>query len=661
MAKKKKTTSKRKSPARKTSKRAQKPSLFKGLIKWGFVAALWGGLFLMALFAWYAAELPDITSQATFERKTSITVEAADGSVITRYGEIHGNSVEFEDIPPNLIYAVIAIEDRRFYNHFGIDLLGFTRAMFVNAREMRFAQGGSTITQQLAKNLFLSRERTIKRKIQEAMLALWLERELSKDEIITAYLNRVYMGSGAYGADAAAMLYFDKDLKDIDLREAATLAGLLKAPSRYSPLSNPELSRQRADVVIGAMVDAGYVDQEQADHLQSIPPPPPQSRKNRNNARYYTDWIVDGLDELIGTPNEDIIVRTTMNPAIQTLADNALSDAIDKYGEEKAFSQGAVVVMRPDGTVLALVGGYDYRQSQFNRVTQALRQPGSSFKPIIYLTALENGWEPNSLIVDEPITSGRYRPKNFGGKYLGEVTLEEALLNSLNTVSLQLTKDVGVGSVIGTARRLGIISPLQRDLSLALGTSSISPLELATAYAVIANGGLAVYPYGITKITNEEGELYYQRPYRRKTRRVVSSEYIDKLTFMMSSVIKYGTGRGAAVNFPVAGKTGTSQDSRDAWFSGFSNELVTTVWIGNDDNTPMKAVTGGSYPAQIWRSVMAGSRGIYSPVSSSEFATSTFDALISGIISPTRSGGALNRGQGQNNEIDHRATSSYNN
>lgn len=678
MTKKKKTATKRKPAAKKSagkktpvkkstasrkSSKSQKPSLFKWLFKWAFVLGLWGGLFLIAIVAWYAGELPDITSRATFERKTSITVRAADNSIITRYGEIHGNSVDISDIPNDLINAVIATEDRRFYQHFGIDLIGIARAMVINAQKGRFAQGGSTITQQLAKNLFLSRERTLKRKIQEAMLAIWLERELGKDEILTAYLNRVYLGSGAYGVDAASMLYFDKNVTEIDLHEAATLAGLLKAPSRYSPLSNPELSKSRTDVVLAAMADAGYIEHDQKKTLSNIPPRPPQTRQSRNNARYFTDWVVDGLDDLIGTPNEDIEVYTTMDPKIQTLADQALSSHIDQYGEERAFSQGAVVVMQPAGAVVAMVGGYDYRKSQFNRVTQAKRQPGSSFKPVVYLTALENGWRPDTLITDEVITEGEYRPKNFGNKYYGELELQNALALSLNTVSYQLTKDVGVDKVMDTAKRLGIISPLQRDLSLSLGTSSVAPLEIATAYSVIANGGYAVYPYGIQKITSAEtGELYYQRPPRKASRRVVEREYIEELRQMMQGVVEYGTGQRAKLSYPVAGKTGTSQDSRDAWFSGFSNELVTTVWIGNDDNTPMDKVTGGSFPAAIWQQVMAESKGKYRAVSALDFGSSSlndsFDSLLGRLISRDR---RHETDYGGKNPKDHRKTRRYNN
>ncbi|MGH1397909.1 MAG: transglycosylase domain-containing protein, partial [Alphaproteobacteria bacterium] len=603
--------------------------------------------------AYYATELPDITQNASFERKSSITVKAANGNVIARYGDIVGEQITTENIPQILIDAVLATEDRRFYYHFGIDPIGLARAMFVNAKEQRFAQGGSTITQQLAKNLFLSRDRKLKRKIQEAMLAIWLEYELSKDEILAAYLNRVYLGSGAYGVDAASRLYFKKPIQQINTREAATLAGLLKAPSRYSPLANPGKSKQRTDVVINAMVDAGYLTEDNRTAIGTLIPKP--RRKPSGEAeRYYSDWIVNQLDELIGTPTEDIIVETTMNPKIQATAEDALATTIRKYGEDKNMTQGAVVVMRPNGQVVALVGGKDYGESQFNRASQAARQPGSSFKPLIYLTALEHGWKPDDLIMDEKITEGRYRPKNFGHKYYGEVDLQTAIAFSLNTVAVNLMKDVMPDAVVNTARRLGIESDLNADLSLALGTNQISPLELTGAYASIANGGVMVKPYGITKITNKDGTVYYERPNKTSSRRAVNPVATGELIGMMQGVLEVGTGRGAAFGVPASGKTGTSQDSRDAWFIGFTDRLVTSVWLGNDDNTSMKRVTGGSYPAHIWRHVMAKSNHMYAPYRHQVPFFSGFQNLLHRLSNP--SGTSQNDSSFWNFKTDNNAT-----
>ena len=616
------------------SKKKQQRSLLGFALKWGFVLGMWAAIFLGGLFAWYATELPDITKDASFERKRAIIVKAADGSVVARYGEIVGNKVTIDDIPEHLVQAVLAIEDRRFYYHFGLDPLGITRAMFVNVKKGHMAQGGSTITQQLAKNLFLSQERTLKRKIQEAMLAIWLEYELTKDEILSAYLNRVYLGSGVYGVDAAAKLYFKVPVKDISLREAATLAGLLKAPSRYSPLRNPGLSKQRTEVVLNSMVDAGYVTEAQAKGDSKIPPKPPTKPTDALADRYYTDWIVDSLDELIGTPEEDLIVETTLNPKIQKYAQDTISSTIEQNGEDKNFTQGAMIVMRPNGSVVAMIGGRNYSQSQFNRAVQAKRAPGSSFKPIVYLTALEQGWDPQDLIMDEPITRGRYRPKNFGHKYYGEVTLEEALTYSLNTVAYQLAKDVGPTAIINSAQRLGIDSELQPDLSLALGSSGVSLLEMATAYSTFANGGLNVTPYGITKITSKStGELYYQRPRNKGMKRVFAGHNIQNLTSMMSSVMEFGTGRGAQIGRPAAGKTGTSDDSRDALFMGFTRELTAVTWYGNDDNSPMKGVTGGSFPARSWASVMGRAIGHYPPFNRNDFAPATgFEEMLGSLF-----------------------------
>ncbi len=628
---KKKTKTKRKTSKK---KKAQNHALLRFATKWLFVIGLWGGIILAGLFAWYAQELPDITKGASFERKRAIIVKAADGTVVARYGEIVGNKVTTQDLPPHLIQAVLATEDRRFYHHPGLDPLGLARAIFVNITKGRVAQGGSTITQQLAKNLFLSQERTLKRKIQEAMLAFWLEYELSKDEILSAYLNRVYLGSGVYGVDAAAKLYFKAPIEELSLREAATLAGLLKAPSRYSPLRNPGLSKQRTDVVLNAMVDAGYITEEQAKGNGGNPPKPAQKPTDALADRYFTDWIVDSLDELIGTPEEDLIIETTLNPKIQRYAQDSIASAIEQNGEASKVSQGAMIVLRPNGAVVALIGGRNYSQSQFNRATQATRTPGSSFKPIVYLTALEHGWDSQDLIIDEPITTGRYRPKNFGHKYLGEVTLEAALTYSLNTVSFQLTKELGPEAVIDTAQRMGITSKLEPNLSLALGSNGVTLMEMASVYSTISNGGLRTHPYGITKIMSKDtGELYYERPRNRGMKRVVASHNIQNLTSMMSSVIEFGTGRGANIGLPAAGKTGTSDDSRDALFMGFTRELVGVVWLGNDDNSPMKRVTGGSFPAQIWASVMRRAAGQYPPFNRHDYLpASGFEEMIGNLF-----------------------------
>ncbi|MCB1591977.1 MAG: PBP1A family penicillin-binding protein [Alphaproteobacteria bacterium] len=584
------------------------------LLKWLVILGLWGGIFSVFFLGWFAAELPDITQAAKFERRPSITVLAADGTQIARYGETKGNMITVSDLPTDLINAVLATEDRRFYEHPGVDVLGIGRALVVNATRGRMVQGGSTITQQLAKNLFLSYDRTLKRKIQEAMLAIWLERHLSKDQILSAYLNRVYLGSGIYGVDAAAKIYFGKEVQNINLRESALIAGLLKAPSRYSPLANPELAMQRSDVVLSAMVDAGYITQKAADAAPRVIPKPPGKKKITNEAGYFADWVLSNLDEIIGTPDMDLIVKTTLSPRIQSKAELSLARQLNEKGTALGASQGAVLVMRPDGAVVAMVGGKDRNDSQFNRATQALRPPGSAFKPVVFLTALEKGWSSNSPILDAPITQGEYRPGNFADKYYGDTTLEQALALSMNTATVRLMKEVGVTAVINNAKKIGITSDLQPDLSLALGSSGISMLEMTTAYSTLANGGFSVTPYAIEAIEEPNGHLLYARKPLKPHPVILDGRAVDTLTLMMQRVITQGTGQQARLPFPASGKTGTSQDYRDAWFIGFTDELVAAVWLGNDDNSPMKKSTGGATPALIWREIMADAKGVYRPV-----------------------------------------------
>jgi penicillin-binding protein 1A len=604
MAKRKKAkTSRTKSPRRKSAS----GGLFVSVLRWTLVVAIWGMIAVGALVAWYAAELPSIIEKPGVERKPAITVRDVNGATVARYGEFKGNNIDVSELPPHLIYAVMAIEDRRFYQHFGVDPIGLARAVVRNAAEGRVVQGGSTITQQLAKNLFLSRERTFKRKVQEAILALWLEARMSKDEILSAYLNRVYLGAGTYGVEAAAQAYFNKSAREVTLRESAILAGLLKAPSRYSPTSNPRLAQERANTVIAAMQEAGYLTADEAGKLTIAPPTPPtQANADGNSEKYYADWVVGSLDELIGIPTEDIIIETTLVPEIQTAAEKALNDILEKEGKDKNVSQGAIILMARDGAVLAMVGGKNYGQSQFNRAVQSNRQPGSSFKPIVYLTALERGLTPRSIVIDEPITEGKYRPTNFNNEYYGEVPLDVALAFSLNTIAYQIARDMGVGYIIGTARRLGIESHLERDLSLALGSSGIPLIEMVTAYGTIANDGYQVKPYAIRQIRDRNGTLIYQRPNRPiMSGRPMFEPYVMRdLKSMMNGVTEFGTGQAARFGPPIAGKTGTSQDFRDAWFIGFSDLFIAGVWVGNDDNKPMKRVTGGSIPARIWRETM---------------------------------------------------------
>jgi len=624
---------------RKKSKKQQSGfvmPLFKKAVKWGFVAGLWISIMLGLLIAWYAAELPSVTESMVFERRPAITVKSADGTILHRYGDIQGESIAIEELPSHLIYAILATEDRRFYQHFGLDPMGVARAFVVNIREMGFVQGGSTITQQLAKNLFLSRERTIKRKIQEAILAIWLEQNLTKDEILSAYLNRVYMGAGAYGIDAAAKVYYGKAASELTLRESATLAGLLKAPSRYSPSANPELAAQRAQVVMNAMVEAGFIQQAEVSSLDNLPPSPRRKPSSGETVRYFTDYVVSQMNDLVGPIQKDLIIETTLSKDIQTEAEESITKALLQYGPDRKIDQGAAVVLRLDGAIMAMVGGKDYSRSQFNRATNSYRSPGSSFKPIVYLTALEQGWSPEDIIIDEPIEKGRYRPKNFKNEYFGEVTLTEALTRSLNTVAFQLTKETHPREVISMARRLGITADLEPDLSIGLGSGGVPIIEMATAYATLGRGGLAVEPFAIERILDEDGTIYYERPYDPRVRQIVGRQNVTDLTAMMQSVVEFGTGQAAQLPRPAAGKTGTSQDFRDAWFIGFTDKYAGAVWVGKDDNSPMSRVTGGFVPARVWKEVMLKAHSSGGPAYNyytSAVPDSGFHDMISRLIS----------------------------
>ncbi|MCM2344405.1 MAG: PBP1A family penicillin-binding protein [Alphaproteobacteria bacterium] len=625
-----------KGKSRKRSQKSERPLIIQ-LARLCLVIGIWSALALSMVVAWYAAELPGIIDDPHFERKYAVTVEALDGSTIARYGELKGISIGVEDLPPHLIYAVLAIEDRRFYSHYGLDPIGIARALYNNLTSGR-RQGGSTITQQLAKNLFLTPEQKLKRKIQEAILAIWLETQLTKDEILSAYLNRVYLGAGSYGIEAASRVYFGKSAKELTLQESAIIAGLLKAPSRYSPQANPQRAAERAKVVIAAMKDAGYISEEEAKN-SSLRLDQETRPVEGTGERFYSDWIVSDLTTLTGELPSDMVVETTMIPDIQNAAEAAVQRVLTESGEAKKASQAAVVVMDTDGAVLAMVGGRDYRTSQFNRATDALRAPGSSFKPIIYLTALEQGMRPSDMVVDEPIKYGRYRPTNFKNEYFGEIPLEFALARSLNTVAVQLAYNAGINNVVNTARKLGIKSELQHDLSLALGSSGVPIIEMATAYASIARGGYVVVPYGITRIKDTAGRLVYERAPFASDRRIVSEQAIANLIYMMEGVVQTGTGQGAAINgYRIAGKTGTSQDFRDAWFIGFSGNLICAVWVGNDDNSAMKSVTGGSLPAAIWKETMttalrvAQQRNTLQPMYFNHPTPKSIDSLINRLL-----------------------------
>ncbi len=593
-------------PPPKKAKRGAKPGRrgvwLKRLVVWGGSAAVWTLVLLGGLVAWYAYDLPEIDEIAAAGRQPSVTLMAADGTLLASYGEVHGARVSVAELPPHLPLAVLAVEDRRFYRHGGVDFRGLLRASLANLRAGRIVQGGSTITQQLAKNLFLTPERTLKRKIQELLLALWLEHKFTKDQILALYLNRVYLGAGTFGVDAAARRYFDKPAAEVNLYEAALLAGLLKAPSRYNPARHQDRAARRTSQVLAAMTDAGFITADQAA----------QARREKTRgraaagaqARYFTDWVLAQVSAYVGPADRDLTVITTLNPAYQRIAEAELVALLDGEGRERRVGQGALVLMDPDGAVRAMVGGRSYDASQFNRATQALRQPGSAFKPFVYLAGLEDGLRPDHELDDARITVEGWSPRNYGRKYAGRVTLREAFARSLNSVAVRVSETAGRDRVVAAARRLGITSELAAHPAIALGASEVTLIELTGAYATFANQGRGAWPYGILEVRGPAGAVLYARA-GGGPGRLVSPRTVEDMTDMMAATVAWGTGKAANPGRPAAGKTGTSQDFRDAWFVGYTAEVVAGVWLGNDDGAAMDRVSGGSLPAALWGRVVA--------------------------------------------------------
>lgn len=555
--------------------------------------------------------LPSVEDLGALSSSPSMTLVDIRGRTITTRGLSRGRTVTVGDLPPYVSEAVIAIEDRRFYKHFGVDPVGLARAMVTNVKEGRVVQGGSTITQQLAKNLFLTSERTYRRKARELALAFWLEFKLTKEEILTLYLNRVYLGAGTYGIEAASQRYFAKPAEELTLPEAALLAGLLKAPSRYAPTNNMERARARSQVVLAAMVDAKLLSEDERftarRRVTRLAEPAATP-----GAHYFADYVIEQVPGFIGSTTQSLIIETTLDLTFQRAAEIALTFALEGEGEAARVSEGAMVALDLRGGIKALVGGRSYQRSQFNRATQARRQPGSAFKPFVYQAALEKGWSPADRIIDEPITIGKWTPSNYKDDYQGEVTLTTAMAKSINTVAVRLGRDVGAGAIIETASRMGLRADLQPVGSLALGTGEVTPLDLTQAYVPFANGGNGVFTHSITRIRTKAGEVLYERR-GSGPGRVAHAITIGQMNAMLSEVVQTGTGRRAklANGRPMAGKTGTSQDFRDAWFVGYTANIVASVWVGNDNGAPMNKVTGGTIPAAIWKDFMtrAGDNG----------------------------------------------------
>jgi penicillin-binding protein 1A len=580
------------------------------LFYWGVVLGLWAAIAVVGVIIYVGAHLPPIQSLEIPKRPPTIQIVGLDGTVLASRGEMAGTNVALKDLPPYLPKAFIAIEDRRFYSHYGVDPIGIARAAVTNVLHRGVSQGGSTLTQQLAKNLFLTQERTMQRKLQEVELALWLERKHTKAEILELYLNRVYFGSGAYGVEAASQKYFGKSAKNVTVAEAAMLAGLVKSPSRLAPNRNPEGAEQRAQIVLAAMADAKFITNAQAQ--ASIGHPSYNVKPaGAGTINYVADWIGEVLDDLVGQIDQSIVVETTIDPKLQSVAEASIIDELAAKSVKFNVSQGALVAMTPDGAVRAMVGGRNYAESQYNRAVTAKRQPGSAFKPFVYLTAIEAGLTPETIRQDAPLDVKGWKPENYTHEYFGSVTLTQALAMSLNTVAVRLGLEVGAKNVVRTAHRLGISSRLDANASIALGTSEVSVIELVGAYVPFANGGLGISPHVVTKIRTNEGKVLYMRS-NDQLGQVIEPRHVAAMNTMMRETLLSGTARKADIpGWMAAGKTGTSQDFRDAWFIGYTSNLVTGVWLGNDDNSPTKKATGGGLPVEVWtRFMRAAHQGV---------------------------------------------------
>lgn len=526
-----------------------------------------------------------------------------DGEEMTHRGAFQGDILNLDEMPAYLPAAFLAIEDRRFYRHGAIDPKGLLRAFWINFRAGRTVQGGSTITQQLAKNLFLSNDRTYSRKFKEVFLALWLEKHLTKDEILTLYLNRIYMGASTYGVDAAARLYFGKSAREVSIAEAAMLAGLPKAPSRFAPTNSLQNARARASVVLQSLLDTGVLTRSQVRWAEDNPPELADHGYSPGQ-NYFIDHIVNEIARLIGQPEQTIHVYTTLSQNLQETAESIVHDQTAQYSEDLNVSQAGMVVMEANGALRAMVGGMDYFESQFNRAAQAKRQPGSAFKPFVYLAALNEGIEIDSVWQDEPTRIGRWEPKNYSDTYSGRVTMRQAFERSINTVAAKIGQEVGIDKVVEQAHLLGIQSHLSANPSLALGTEEVSVLEMTGAYLAFANTGMSATPHAVIRITDEAGMPLYEFE-EPEAQRLIDREIAVQMNHLMYQVIHKGTGKRASLGSrPAAGKTGTSQEWRDAWFMGYTPNYVAGVWIGNDDNSPMNRVTGGHLPAMIWKEFM---------------------------------------------------------
>ena len=577
--------------------------MIKFIIKWSLVLMIITCAALAVVVFYYCKDLPNIENLDRKSDKQIVQVNFSNNERITNFGDIYYNEIQFYELPQNLINAVVATEDRKFFSHFGVDIFAVIRASYANHKAGKIVQGGSTITQQLAKLLFLNPERTLRRKIQEVILALQLEQRFTKEQIITIYLNRAYFGSGNYGVAAAAKFYFGKSVSDVNLNEAALLAGLLKAPSKLSPKNNQDSAENRANLVISGMIKAGFVNKNNIKEINKDI----SFKTNSSQKLYFADFVRDHFNDFLIKKDLDkkfISITTTLDDAVQSKLEESVNQFVSDNAKKIGKSQVAVIVMNKDGAILGMTGGKDYQQSQYNRAISAKRQAGSVFKIFVYLAAFENGFKPTDTFEDKKINIGAWLPDNYEGKYFGEVDLKTAFANSLNSISIQLAQKIKRQDIVDIASKLGIVSPIDKnDLTIALGTTEVSLCELTSSFASIANGAKPVIPYAISAIKDENGNKLYDRD-SSGLPAVLSDQTQEYAQEILRSVVSDGTGRKANISSRVFGKTGTSQDFRDAWFVGFDDDFVIGVWIGNDDNSSTKKITGGSLPAELFAKIL---------------------------------------------------------
>lgn len=596
-----KKNTKRKTSSPKRKKSGKKSSVFWRLFKFLLITGVLAFLLLGSYVFYCYITLPDIQKAVNRTREPSTVIMAENGNDIAKFGHVYASVISDKKLPKNLTDAVVAIEDRRFYKHFGFDVFGFARAALTNVFRKRYAQGASTITQQVAKNIFLTPSKTVKRKVQELLLALWLEQKMTKDQIMAIYLNRVYFGSGNYGAEAAANWYFNKSVYDLNLREAAILAGMLKAPTRYNPILQRQNALKRAEVVLGNMRKYGFIGDEM--YKRALQMPISDGQKYRvSGGKHFAQYVYNRVNSTLGERTDDVRVITTLDQNLQETAEKILRAKISA-AEGQNVTEGTVVILDMDGAIKAMVGGVDYNRSQFNRATQAKRQAGSSFKPFVYLTALQYGFAPDSIINDAPITVGKWKPENYTKHYYGNVTLTYALANSLNAATVALSRELYLKDIAANAHKAGITTDISLAPSMVLGTNEVKIIDMAAAYTAIANGGYAVTPYAINEIETYDNKQMYVRQAEAK-KQVFDAKITRQMSIMMEQVINSGTGKRAKLPIFAAGKTGTSQEYRDAWFIGWTNKYIAAVWVGNDNDKPMNKVGGGNLPAEIWHDIM---------------------------------------------------------